>query len=511
MILRHFGPALLLGGLLLTVGMLFLLQRLRVRHRRLEVPTTLFWREAREEIRARVLVERFRHWKAWLLLVGAAALLWLGAADPRLPAPPSERNLILLDGSAALAWEARRAEVVETLLADLEDLDPEVREVWWSGSRPARLLAPGEPLPLLEERLEGLEAEAVPARLEEAAAAALAAAEARPGALWIYGDGAFDPAALAGSLEGVELRRRETGRRTGANQGLVAAGVAAAASGRADRLDLLAATTGSAVEADPALPVPETAGEAGGRRVFRFRDLPADGREIRLRAASGDALALDDAGRLRLPERPPLRVFVAPGVPLPLQQAVLAAPGVEGVASVEAAEVVLRRAEDGRGSGLPALVVDPEEGPGLRLRAPAPARDLLARAPAWLGLGELDALALAEARGRELRLVAEEGEVREVALAWDLLLPETGLIESRAFPALVGRALAWLAPRPPASAAEVEVLGDPVASGAAPAGLAASAAAPDSGGGFEPAVLFLLLALALLLLEDRLYRRGRVP
>ena len=49
--------ALDLGAL---VAGLYLLQRLRVQHRDLQVPTTLFWREAVEEARARVLVRRFQ-------------------------------------------------------------------------------------------------------------------------------------------------------------------------------------------------------------------------------------------------------------------------------------------------------------------------------------------------------------------------------------------------------------------------------------------------------------------
>jgi len=48
-------------GLVALAGILFALQRLRVRHRDLRVPTTLFWKEAVERARARTLVERFRH------------------------------------------------------------------------------------------------------------------------------------------------------------------------------------------------------------------------------------------------------------------------------------------------------------------------------------------------------------------------------------------------------------------------------------------------------------------
>ena len=49
-----------LGAAALAAG-LFLLQRLRVRHRPVVVVSTLFWQEALQEARARVLVQRFRH------------------------------------------------------------------------------------------------------------------------------------------------------------------------------------------------------------------------------------------------------------------------------------------------------------------------------------------------------------------------------------------------------------------------------------------------------------------
>ena len=48
------GGAALLGAAALA-GLLFVLQRLRTRQREVEVPTTLFWHDAIEAARARVL------------------------------------------------------------------------------------------------------------------------------------------------------------------------------------------------------------------------------------------------------------------------------------------------------------------------------------------------------------------------------------------------------------------------------------------------------------------------
>ena len=74
-------PALFAGIAAIAVG-LWLLQRLRVRHREVEVLTTMFWKDALQETRARVFMRRFRHWRAWALLVLIASLLWVLMAQP---------------------------------------------------------------------------------------------------------------------------------------------------------------------------------------------------------------------------------------------------------------------------------------------------------------------------------------------------------------------------------------------------------------------------------------------
>ena len=72
-----------LAGIAALAGVLYALQRLRVRHRPVTVVTTLFWKEAVEETRARVLVHRFRHFWAYLLLLTIVSLLWIAIAAPR--------------------------------------------------------------------------------------------------------------------------------------------------------------------------------------------------------------------------------------------------------------------------------------------------------------------------------------------------------------------------------------------------------------------------------------------
>ncbi|MEM7386099.1 MAG: BatA domain-containing protein, partial [Verrucomicrobiota bacterium] len=83
MSLANISPLLFLLGLLVVAGLLFLLQRLRVKYRDVEVVTTLFWKQAIEESRARVLVRKFRHPWAYLLALAIGALLWLAVAEPQ--------------------------------------------------------------------------------------------------------------------------------------------------------------------------------------------------------------------------------------------------------------------------------------------------------------------------------------------------------------------------------------------------------------------------------------------
>ena len=95
----------IVGGLAVIAAGLFLLQRLRVRHRPHEVVTTLFWREALEEARARVLVRRFRHPLAYLLLLLIAGLLWIGFAEPSFSAGADEDHVLLVTARRASSPE----------------------------------------------------------------------------------------------------------------------------------------------------------------------------------------------------------------------------------------------------------------------------------------------------------------------------------------------------------------------------------------------------------------------
>ncbi|MBC8330240.1 MAG: hypothetical protein H8E31_16010, partial [Planctomycetes bacterium] len=355
--------ALLAGWAAIAAG-LYLLQRLRVRHRELEVVTTLFWREAVEDTRARVFVKRFRHPWAYVLLLAICSLLWFAAGGFRLDPAAEREHLLLLDGSAGAGWGDRFAASRELLLEDAAALPAEHREVWWSGATARLLLRPGEHLRLLEERLAGLTPEAAPSRAGEQL---MAWAASRPGAaleLRFYGDAPLLPEQLVLLPDrATVLRRAPEPEPRGGNRGFLAAGISEAESGRWDQVDVLVEVAGDpggltiSLDGQPAaLPFtrePPLAANGGDGAVLRFRSLAARGQRLRLALPGGDPLAVDDAVEVVLPDRPPIRVSLAPGLPAALVALVEADPAVQVVAP--GAAVMGRRFGDGHGAGPPAF------------------------------------------------------------------------------------------------------------------------------------------------------------
>jgi len=135
----------LLGGLFATAVVLYALQRLRVRHESRTVVTSLFWREATEETRARSLFERFRHPLAYAMALLCAGLMLLGVG--RLDSEREEglRHVLLLDASAGMAralGETTRFEQAQAALAaELEQSPRDRTEVLWCGEHVRTTLA----------------------------------------------------------------------------------------------------------------------------------------------------------------------------------------------------------------------------------------------------------------------------------------------------------------------------------------------------------------------------------
>ena len=544
---------------------LFALQRLRIRHREVEVPTLLFWQEAMEDAPARVLVERFRHPLAYLLVLALAGGMWLAFGAPGRSKPADgSRYTLLIDASACMAAEGRLEAAVQAaseLAADLPELQ---RSVIWCGAEPHTVLLPGEPAVLLGHRVQGLGAEAAPESLSRALRTHRASLSPEGGGLAIVlGDAALeDDAANPRELSaGGMLRWPLTGLEPGRNAGVVALGATPAESGDPAAVDVLVATRGTGIA-----PVVELEGEAlrvaaqteaGGRKLYLFTDVPAAGGTVRASlAGAADSIALDDSASRVLPIRRALRVAVDPALDATLRgalDAVLAAD--RGVLVTEANPDVVLRSSPAFASGLPALELVASEsqvepiliGHAAGLDSAAVAAELV---PA-LGLDRFDAQALATALGAPLAVGARPADQRTLQLWSDLLDPAgADLASSRAFPALVARGLRWLsdrqafpvelaagrplsaawelssadgeallafgaAPVPPVAASWIGANG-----GAQPVALLADLAVeraaeePDvelASASSTPLSLLILALLALLGLEWALVRTGRMP
>jgi len=567
--------ALGLAGLALG---LFLAQRLRVRHRRVTVVTTVFWKAAVEETRARVFVRRFRHPWAYALLLAIAGLLWLAVAAPESSGRGRALHVLVIDGSARMArgvvtsaGSAASGSAFEAALEAARERAAELprarRSVLLAGAHLETLLAPGEELPLFDARARRLKPAACPATLEAAVARLADGPRPEEGLqLECFSIAEPDAALLAACAgPGFEVATRLLACDARENAGVVALGASPAQSGAWDTVDVLVATRSRAapeITLDGApLESSEARAVAGGFELV-LRDLPARGGRLEARLAGGDALGLDDAAALTLPARPKLRVALSPNVPPALRAVIERDPGV--VAAEGLADVVVRYAGESFGANTPALeLVDEESGaPAFALRTPAEAADAagderanvaLARWHDELGLGEIDATALAGTAGRPIELALQPADERGVALWASLCGERYDLARSRAFPLFIARALRWLANVPAfegtLAAGEPRLAPEPRwtdaqgrtldaaggearlpragaytdearrehaaalldASTTGPVAAPPPARAPERLARFDPLPWIVLAALVLLLVEWRLVRRERIP
>lgn len=453
-------------GLAALAGVLFALQRLRVRHREVPVETLLFWQAAIEPARARVLTERFRHPWAYALLLLIATALWVALAQPERRGE-GERHLMLLDATARLENPERFDATVEELRRALADLPRDTREAWWCGSGLERLLAPGEDLELFDARLDGRRAERCGPSVDRAVEAHLSRVnEGESWSLWIAGDAPLSNLDRERLGEDVAVRRLLAEMPDLDGAGLTAMGWRARVE-QPGRLDLWVAIEGSRqraarprmVRADGVqAPTPELDADSGDVARWWFRDALADGAEARveLRDGSGgtwsDDLPGDDRVDWRLPDLRELWIALEPGLPPSVREAVLADPGLVPVdqtgSGPDAAVAVVRFADSDYGGGLPALELTASTGdePAFRLGVPR-ADDPVVVAEALvhqLALDQIDARALATVAGRSLDVRLDSGEGRNLGVWAELFGDAYDWTQQRSFPIFCGAALRWL-------------------------------------------------------------------
>lgn len=533
---QSIGPAGAALGALVLAGVLLLLQRLRVRHQERTVVTTLFWQQAVEEARARVLVERFRHPLAYLLLLALALATWLAAAGPRATEAGTRDQVLLLDGSAGMAGGERFEAALESLRQAAAAAPRDGTTVLWCGAEVRALLLPGEDPLLLDARLEGRSPEAAPASVERAVWDLVQGERERGLALRVFGDAPVRAGLVERLPEDVDLARVELDGEAGPSQAAaLALGVTAARSGAWDRVDVLAQLRDAGQVTADLDGVAVSARREG--EALLLEDLPAEGGRLTLRA--GEA-----TWELVLPERRHLRVVTGGTLPGPLLACLRADPAVRLVSGEEEADVCFRRRGEAVGAGLPTFELVPaaDQDQAFLFTSPSddPERALVAGV-LELGLDRVDATALAESTGVVITAGAELGDVRGFAVWEELLGPGYDLVEGRAFPLLVGRAVRWLggvtehpavvAAGEPVSVPLLDLASvglDPIppvvgsyrtaAGGELAAALlvrddpdAAALGTADVGGGLDLVLLLTALALALALAEGWLFRTGRMP
>lgn len=555
-------------GLVGIAGVLYALQRLRVRHRQVEVETTLFWQQAIEESRARVLTQRFRHPWTYALLLVICSLLWLSFAGLQRDGAGERRHLVLLDGSAGMAHGQRFARAVSAAADYAAGLPKDRRTVLLCSSRAETVLRPGESSLLLRRRLEGAAPAPAPNSVVDVLFDVLRSRSAVATTVCVVGDLPLRPRERALLPASVELRRLEVSPRSGDNVGVTGLGVRPSSSGPWDSVDVLvevrAAAGSRSAASPPAVSVggqpwtrPPVAEPLEGGRRYRFAGIPAKGQVLEVALRGQDALALDDVASFALPDRTPVAVMIGPSVPEVVQRAVAADPGL--VVGVDGARVVVRRAGATFGGDLPALELsDPGEVEDAFLIVHADDRDsaeVLNELYTGLGLDEIDAMTAAATLGRNVTLGTTPGDRRGLKVWRRLLEPDYDFVRSRAYPLFLGLGLRWLAEveegpvrvavGEPVDVDDAEVtagvvgarsfgaafvprapgvlslsagdnlrasLLDPVATGASLQGAVdVPAVAAGSGAGLDLVTVFLLLALLLLAAEWVWFRTSRIP
>ncbi|MEO6222846.1 MAG: BatA domain-containing protein [Vicinamibacterales bacterium] len=461
------------AGLAGLAAVLFALQQLRTRYRDVTVVTTLFWKQVVDEAPVRKLRERFRHPLAYLLVLAICSLLWLAFAEPQWRGRQDQTfHILVLDGSAGMGAGDR----FETTVARLKDyvsrLPSERRQVIWSGGELRPLLAPGEHEILLSKRLEGLAPEAVPSSLERvlrqlSASPRTEQSREQSTSILVFGDAPVRKEVLALVPSSMSVKRALNPTPLQGNSGITALGVADAASGAWDKVDVFAEvqSTGDrrvapvvpAGSNDQASvrnvqidvngqPIPSESVTRAGQG-FVVHDVPADGGLLTVRVAGADSLALDDRASIRLPTKPLVRVQLSKSLEGTLGPVLQSDPGVT---LVEAdADVVVRRAGESIGANAPTLefVRAATQAQAFVLTHPDPLNSnvVFVNAVEDIGLKQIDAMSLAQESGRPIEVSVASGAQWRFSVWEELLSDSFNFTRSRAFPLFVANAVRWLA------------------------------------------------------------------
>ena len=540
--LEFLSPLGFAGGLAVLAGALFMLHRLRVRHREVIVPTTLFWKQAQEDTLARKLTAAFKHPRAYLFVLAILALLLLAVAGPSLESDDGTDYVILLDGSADMARGDCLEEAVEITSALLDELPRAHTTLVYANATPSTLLAAEESSFLFESRSKTLKPSAAPESItaELMRLARESRLSDKNSTVFIVGE-----AELSGDLK-AELTKASEGRLTiqrvrkasdgsrdrteptqegpffsevisethhkpsaDFDQGIIAFGMAPAASGEWGAIDLYLETSGEFMPVIEGVTSDQI--EGNGFDGWWVRDLALEGLPQILKVRTEDAeqnsfhayaLLLDNRAEMLIPTgRGAIGVWLGSGAPAAFAAAVAADPGLFLSAKAEAA-VAIGSAEDLAG-------VNPDTASWTLAARTDQLASVVATAEGSSFASifhSLDLASIERTQGKAEQTsdtppITLSEQAGALALATDVALFSAPyeLIESRSFPLLVGFAARWLAGTetimPFAAAGKALPLGDTggmTADSGTRFATAGAESVPPSAGKFEGAIASLL-------------------
>ena len=454
-----------IAGILGLAGLLFLLQRLRVRHRRIEVVTTLFWREAIEDSRARVLVRRFRHPWAYALIVTLVSLIWLAFSGPKATQEDPSVWYLLLDRSAKMTQAGKLNRAKEQIQETLKTLPADSRYVFALGSDPRLVLSPGEQNPLFIERTRELQAELCPSGIEAFLREHFKnSKEDQPTKILVFGDSEISEEVQKLKPDYVQLDQKPlelAGASLTTNHGLVACGLSEAVSGAFDRVDVLITIKGPQSESLPVsiklgdsdLSLTEaTRTQSADESEILLKNLPTTGEWLQVSIEDPKGLSFDDRVRLHLPLREKIKVS-AVGIQNETLMKVLEADSAIELVTTDP-QVILQMGAASEGNQIPTLSIVPKESEEHAFTALQPAdrssdtQQNIESLVQELALDRVDGTQLAKSTGTVVSFGVKSSEIKELRV-WQDLTESPAFQSSQAFPLFISQGIRWLRNLPP--------------------------------------------------------------
>ncbi len=438
-----------LAGIATIAIALWFAQRLRVRHREVEVLSTIFWKQALEETRARVFVRRFRHWWAWAMLVAIASLLWVLLASPQTISFDRTKHVVLV-GQSSDDVQTREQGLLSAI-SFTRTLPANDRQIIAVGTQLESLLRPGEPVDLARLRGQG-DLHASPRDITWAIEAL--SAQAKPGSpltIHVVGDAVIDEARLerigllaAGMNASKELLRVKRVKReaTARDPLLATLGVSDSLAGDWDLVDIWISFDESEQGTSDRLIVLSQDGETLEHALAKRDDGTYELRGLKANGATIDvSVGGRPIGSITLPNRSVIRIRIESEVPETLRKLVQLDPACVIVESDPDVTIGSSTSANFR--------LAPDRDSALRITAPTSSpEETLANLVDRLALRQIDATGIAESSGRVVDVQVVPGATRSIAIWKSLFTSEFDFLESRVCPILVARSIRWLADPP---------------------------------------------------------------